>query len=138
GGTSGGDAGDVSLVPNFYFTMPIGDSLHFGVGVGVPFGLTTEYDDNWVGRFQGIKSELTTVNINPAVSFKVNEMLSVGVGINYQVIDAELTNAIVTPLPGVEGRAKLEADDDGWGWNAGILFEPVAGTRIGFAYRSVI
>jgi long-chain fatty acid transport protein len=136
GGGNGGDAGDPAIVPNFYFTMPIGDRLHFGVGVGVPFGLSTEYEDNWIGRFQGIKSELTTINVNPSLSFKVSEAFSVGVGLNYQQIDAELTNAIVTPLG--EGRAKLEADDDSWGWNAGVLFEPVAGTRIGFAYRSVI
>ncbi len=137
GGGNGGDAGDAAIVPNFYFTMPIGDQLHFGVGVGAPFGLTTEYDDDWIGRFQGIKSELVTININPSLAFKVNEMFSVGVGINYQMIDAELTNAIVAG-PGNEGRAKLEADDDSWGWNAGVLFEPMTGTRIGVAYRSTI
>lgn len=136
GGGNGGDAGDVAIVPNFYFTMPIGDQLHFGVGVGTPFGLATEYEDNWIGRFQGIKSELVTININPSLAFKVSEMFSIGVGINYQMIDAELTNAVVTPFG--EGRAKLEADDDSWGWNAGVLFEPAAGTRIGLAYRSVI
>lgn len=137
GGSNGGDAGDIAVIPNFYFTMPIGDQLHFGVGVGTPFGLATEYEDDWVGRFQGIKSELITVNINPSFAFKVSEQFSIGVGLNYQVIDAELTNAIVAG-PGDEGRAKLEADDDAWGWNAGVLFEPVAGTRIGFAYRSTI
>lgn len=136
GGGNGGDAGDLAVVPNFYFTMPIGDQLHFGVGVGTPFGLATEYEDNWIGRFQGIKSELITVNINPSLAFKVSESFSIGFGINYQLIDAELTNAVVTG--GGEGRAKLEADDDSWGWNAGVLFEPMAGTRIGFAYRSVI
>ena len=136
-GGNGGDAGDVAVVPNFYFVMPLGEQVRFGVGAGAPFGLATEYDDTWAGRFQGIKSELMTININPSLSFKVNEMLSLGVGVNYQRLDAELTNAIVLG-PNTEGRAKLEADDDAWGWNAGVLFEPVAGTRIGVAYRSAI
>lgn len=136
GGGNGGEAGDPAIVPNFYFVVPIGDQVHFGVGVGVPFGLATEYDNDWVGRFQGIKSELMTINVNPAFSFKVSEMFSVGLGLNLQHIETELTNAIVAP--GGEGRAKLEADDDSWGWNAGVLFEPVVGTRIGASYRSVI
>ncbi|HEX4986048.1 MAG TPA: outer membrane protein transport protein [Burkholderiales bacterium] len=137
GGGNGGDAGGMSPIGNFYFVAPIGDQLHFGVGVNTPFGLKTEYDDNWIGRFQGIKSDLATINVNPAISFKVNDTFSVGVGLDYQFIDAELTNAIVAG-PGNEGRAKLKADDSAWGWNAGVLIEPVKGTRIGASYRSKI
>ena len=136
-GGNGGDAGDLAIVPNFYFVMPIGDQLHFGVGVGAPFGLKTEYEDTWAGRFQGIKSDLKTININPSIAFKVSEMFSVGAGINLQRIEADLTNAIVAG-GNDEGRAKLEADDDSWGWNVGVLIEPVAGTRIGASYRSVV
>ena len=134
-GGNGGDAGGLAVIPNVYFVMPIGDRLNFGVGVNAPFGLKTEYDDNWAGRFQGIKSELTTINVNPALSFKVNEVLSVGLGANYQRLKAELTNAVVLGA-NTEGRAKLEADDDAWGWNAGVLFQPASSTKIGASYRS--
>jgi len=136
-GGQGGDAGAPAIVPNFYFVMPIGDSMRFGVGVNVPFGLATEYDEDWLGRFQGVKSELMTVNINPSISFKVSEMFSIGAGINYQRIDAELTNAVVLGA-GQTGKATLEADDDAWGWNAGVLFQPTASTKVGFSYRSKI
>jgi long-chain fatty acid transport protein len=134
-GGNGGQAGDASIVPNAYFVMPIGDRLNLGIGVNAPFGLKTDYDDNWIGRFQGIKSELTTYNINPSLSFKVNEMFSIGAGVNYQHLDVKLTNAVVLPLP-VEGRANLDADDDAWGWNAGILFKPTPATKVGVSYRS--
>ena len=134
-GGNGGDAGGIAVVPNFYFVMPIGDRLNIGVGVNAPFGLKTEYDDNWAGRFQGIKSELMTINVNPALSFKVNDVFSVGVGANYQRLKAELTNAVVLGA-NTEGRAKLEADDDAWGWNAGVLFQPTTSTKIGASYRS--
>ena len=134
-GGNGGDAGGIAVVPNFYFVLPIGERLNFGVGVNAPFGLKTEYDDNWAGRFQGIKSELMTINVNPALSFKVNDVFSVGVGANYQRLKAELTNAVVLGA-NTEGRAKLEADDDAWGWNAGVLFQPTSSTKIGASYRS--
>ena len=141
-GGNGGDAGGLSVVPNIYFVMPIGDRVNFGLGINAPFGLVTEYDDNWVGRFQGIKSDLKAVNINPSVSFKVNDAFSVGAGINYQRMDAELTNAVVLAPPVfgglAEGRAKLKADDDGWGWNVGAMWQLTPATRVGVAYRSKI
>ena len=125
------------MVPNAYFVMPIGDRMRFGIAVNVPFGLTTEYDDTWVGRFQGIKSELTTVNINPSISYKLSDAVSIGAGINFQRADAELTNAVA--LAAAEpAKVKLKADDDGWGWNFGVLFQAAPATRIGFSYRSVI
>ena len=136
-GGTGGDAGGAAVVPNLYFTMPLGERLSLGLGVNVPFGLTTEYEDNWVGRFQGIKSELTTININPSVSYKFSDSFSIGGGVNYQQLDAELTNAVVLG-PGLEGRTKLEADDDAWGWNIGAMFQVTPMTRIGVAYRSEI
>ena len=136
-GGNGGDAGGIAVVPNLYFVMPIGDSLRFGLGVNAPFGLKTEYDDNWIGRFQGIKTDVKTININPSLSFKVNDAFSIGAGVNYQRLDAELTNAVVLG-PGTEGRAKLKADDDAWGWNAGILFQPTSSTKLGASYRSKI
>ena len=136
-GGTGGDAGGAAVVPNLYFTMPVGERLSLGLGVNVPFGLTTEYEDNWVGRFQGIKSELTTININPSIAYKFSDTFSIGGGVNYQRLDAELTNAVVLGAL-TEGRTKLEADDDAWGWNIGVMFQVTPMTRIGVAYRSEI
>jgi long-chain fatty acid transport protein len=134
-GGNGGDAGGLAVVPNLYFVMPIGDRFNFGIGINAPFGLVTEYDDNWVGRFQGIKSEITTYNINPALSFKVNDTFAIGAGVNYQHLDVNLTNAVLLPVP-VEGRAEVDANDDAWGWNIGVLFQPSPSTKIGASYRS--
>jgi long-chain fatty acid transport protein len=136
-GGSGGNAGDTAVVPNLYFAMPVGERLSVGVGVNVPFGLTTEYDANWIGRFQGIKSELVTTNINPSIAYRLTDAVSIGGGINYQRAEAELTNAIVLGA-GQTGKTKLEADDDGWGWNLGALFQVTPATRIGVSYRSEI
>ena len=137
GSNEGGNLGGWSVVPNLYFSTPIGERFTVGIGVNVPFGLTTEYDGDWMGRFQGIKSELTSINVNPSVAFKVSDTVSLGAGINWQKIDAELTNAVFL-APAVEGRTKLEADDDGWGWNVGALFQLGSDMRVGVSYRSAI
>lgn len=135
-GGNGGDAGDLALVPNAYFSWMVNPNWSFGVGMSAPFGLKTEYDAGWVGRFQGLKSEIKTININPAVAFKASNTMSIGFGLNYQQLEAELTNAV--NLGATAGNSKVEADDDSWGWNIGILIQAGPSTRIGASYRSII
>jgi long-chain fatty acid transport protein len=91
---NGGDAGDWAFVPDGYLSWQLTPEVWVGIGLTAPFGLTTEWDSGWVGRFHAIKSDVLTVNINPSIAWKVNEMFSVGAGINAMYIDAELTNAV--------------------------------------------
>jgi long-chain fatty acid transport protein len=149
-GGNGGDAGGVNVVPNLYAVMPINPQWSAGIGVNAPWGLVTEYEDGWIGRFQGLKSSIKTVNINPAVSWKPMSNLAVGVGLNYQRIDAEFTNRVnytaalfqgsggAVTLPGLETAARVEGSDTAWGWNAGVLFDIDANSRVGVSYRSPI
>jgi long-chain fatty acid transport protein len=133
----GGDAGGFSFVPALYFSAPVGERWAVGLGVGAPFGLKTEYDDDWQGRFLGIESEVKTLNVNPSVAFKVNDNVSLGAGINWQKLDATLTNAVIIG-PGSEGLTELEADADAWGWNVGALFRLGTDMRLGLSYRSSV
>ena len=132
-GNDGGDGGDWAYVPNAFFTMAVNPNLSFGLALNVPFGLKTEYDPAWRGRFLAIKSEIKTVNVNPSIAYKVSDMVSIGAGFSYQKLEAELTNAA-----GALGTAKLEADDDGFGYNFGIFIHASPDTRIGAHYRSAI
>ena len=136
-GGNGGDAGDLAFVPNLYFKMDLNDSVKLGIGLSAPFGLKTEYDSTWKGRFHAVKSELKTININPAVAFKVNEQLSVGAGVSAMWAQAELTNAVNFGAAG-EGSSKVKGDDWGFGFNLGTIFQATADTRISAAYRSKI
>lgn len=135
-GREGGDAGDLAFVPNFYFKMDLTDNVKVGVGVNAPFGLKTEYDDNWLGRFQGIKSEVKTININPALALKVNDQLSLGFGLSAMWAEAELTSAV--NLGASERTSKVKGDDWGFGFNLGAIYQATEDTRIGVAYRSKV
>src|SRR6266849_5764799 len=136
-GNNGGNAGDLSAVPNVYFAMDVAPDWKVGVGVSVPFGLKTEYDPAWMGRFQAIKSDISTLNINPSVSYKLNQTVSLGFGLNYQSIDAEFTNAV--NLGASEELADIKAKDtSGWGANLGAMFQVAPDTRLGVSYRSSI
>src|SRR6267378_757908 len=135
---SGGDAGKDALVPSMFFAMDLSPQWSFGVGVSVPFGLKTEYESNWIGRFQGISSKVETLNINPSVSYKLSDTASVGGGINYQRGKVDILTGVnlVLIAPGLEGQNKISVDGDAWGFNLGGLFNVTPVTRVGIAYRS--
>jgi len=156
GKASGGNAGSLAMVPDFYFVTPINHKMKFGFAINSPFGLGVEYDDGWEGRYHALKSNMLTVNLNPAISYAFNDQISVAVGFNAQYVQLKLTNAIdfgtvcqhalsvaacnaagITPQ-NLDGHFKGKGDDWGFGFNVGVLYEPILGTRIGIAYRSKI
>ncbi len=130
----GGDGGDWAFVPNGFFAMDITPALRFGVALNAPFGLKTEYDFGWRGATTGLESAIKTININPSLAYKVNDVFSIGGGISVQKIDAKLSSFI----PGGPGISTLDADDWGYGYNFGVTFQPSPATRIGAHYRSAI
>lgn len=93
-GGNGGDAGGTTPVPALYVGVPLTERLSGGIGVNAPFGLKTEYDGDWLGRFQGVLSDVKTTNINTALAFKVSDVVSFGIGANYQTLQAELTKNV--------------------------------------------
>jgi len=146
-GGTGGDAGSAAFVPNLYASMAINDVIHVGIGVNAPFGLKTEYNDGWLGRYQALKSEVKTINVNPAISYKVTDQFWLGAGADYQHFDATLTNNVnysaalaqgyqnpafgLTPAQigglsvatmGLDSFAKVTGDDSAWGWNVGAMW----------------
>lgn len=138
-GDNGGNAADLAVVPNLYFSMSLSERLKLGVGLNVPFGLLTDYDANFVGRFQGLKSEIKTVNLNPTIAYKISEVVSIGGGLNYQKVEAELTARTPPSSTTVaNGFSMLEADDTQFGFNIGALFNLGEDMRLGVSYRSAM
>jgi long-chain fatty acid transport protein len=143
----GGDAGPTAFVPIFYYARDLGNGWSAGLGVNAPFGLATEYNPGWVGRYHALTSDLKTINLNPSLAYSVNKNLAVGFGLNVQYIDARLTQAIdygslfaatmlMTTPQGADGKADVRGDDIGFGYNFGVLWNLNDSTRIGAAYRS--
>lgn len=138
-GGEGGNLGSFAAIPNLYYKQDINDQLKIGIGIGSPFGLKTEYDKNWIGRFQAIKSELKTVNINPSLAWKLNEQWSVGLGVSAMWAQAELTSAVNPPsLALSESSIKSKGEDWGFGYNLGAIYQVTPDTRLGLAYRSKV
>ncbi|MEW6205932.1 MAG: outer membrane protein transport protein [Pseudomonadota bacterium] len=136
-GRNVGDFGSEGYIPNFHLVLPFNDKINFGLSVATPFGLKTDYQPDWIGRFQGITSDIKSVNINPSVSYKVNEQWSVGAGVSAQKLDAKLSSSTVLGL-NTESLTTIAGDGWGYGFNLGVMGQLTPATRIGVAYRSAI
>ncbi len=137
GGGNGNDAGTLALVPNAYGALRLADRIVLGVGITAPYGLQTEYEPTWIGRYAAIKTELKTIDVNPSLCLQLSEAVSIGAGFSAQYAEAELTSA--TPFPGLgDVRVAVTGDDWSYGFNLGALCRFPGGTRVGLSYRQGI
>src|SRR4051812_14078408 len=84
-GFSGSDEGNIShdvFVPAGYAAYRLSDRVVLGVGINSPYGLSTEYNDDSILSKTGIagKSDVFSVNLNPAVSVEVTDWLTLAIG----------------------------------------------------------
>lgn len=126
--------------PHFYYTRQVNDRQWFGIGLFTRFGLGTEFEPDWFGRYNSYKAEISSVSINPSWAWKVNDKFSVGAGIEAMYFGIYLKKKIpaITAFGLPENDSELEGDSIGWGWNLGVLFMPVEDVRIGLTYRSTV
>jgi long-chain fatty acid transport protein len=151
----GGDGGSWKTLPNAYFSAELNKDLHFGVGIGAPFGLMTEFKNPWVGAAQSLKFDIKTINVNPSIAYRVSDSVALGLGVDWQRINVEYvkragafdvpgsvpapTNPFSPyPMPLYSSTAKLTGSDAAWGWNVGAMFTLSPQMRIGVSYRSAI
>jgi len=137
----GGQGGERAFVPALYGSWRLHPDWAVGLAINAPFGLGTEWDATWAGQFHAVRSELQTLNLNPTVSWRIADRISIGAGISYQRLSAELTNRAVLapPFPAsVVGTGRIEGDDWGWGWNLGAMMALGTQTQLGVTYRSRI
>jgi long-chain fatty acid transport protein len=138
-GFAGSDEGNIAenkFIPAGYAAYRVHERIVVGVGINAPFGLLTEYHGDSILNQTGVagKSEVFSLNVNPVVSLEVTDWLALALGAQVQYFDTRLTRQALGPL----GISRLEGDDVGFGFTAGIKVTPRRGTAIGLGYRSFI
>jgi long-chain fatty acid transport protein len=134
-----GDARGWLPTGNLYYVHNISPDFKAGVGVLSYFGLTLDFNDNWVGRYYVQRDQLQGITIQPTAAYKLTDQLSIGAGFNimYGSMEGKVAiNSILDSRP--DGRLKVEDDTWGYGANLGILFELNKGTRFGLNYLSEV
>ena len=124
-----------------YVALPVHDRVALGLGFFSPFGLGTVWPPTWAGRYITTFSSLQTFNLNPVVSVKVLENLSVAGGLDVLWSKVRLkrkTPVVVRGRTFPDGELEFRGEGSGVGYNFGLLYEPLTGVKLGVAYRSQI
>ena len=142
--TGRGHTRPTRVLPNIFAQHKMNDRMTFGIGAYVPYGLATDYDNGWFGETHAGLSEVSAVNVSPALSYQVTDTVSLGAALNIQHISARLTGAVEKNMgypysvrvPGATNN--LEGEDVGVGYTIGATFTPRKDVRLGVSYRSKI
>lgn len=126
--------GVIGVVPATAVGYRLTEEFVVGLGIHSPFGLTTDYDDDFIGAGDGIRSELISIAITPMLAWNVTEDFTVGGGVSVIYNDPQLTRAVGVDGNGNVLEAKLNATDVAVSFNLGALWDVTDTTRIGIAY----
>lgn len=135
----GGDpnlGNDPVIIPSIYYVRQLNDRWHAGVSLTIPSGFGSDYGSDWAGRYNTVDFSLVYIALTPTVAYRVNDKLSLGmgVGINY----TSETSEVKIRQPFKDGDGKIVSDMDGVGVNVtlSMLYEFTERTRAGIAWTS--
>lgn len=167
-GGNGGNAGGVTPIPAISVIKPLSGGLEYvtvGAMVSAPFGLKTEYENGWVGRYHALTSDVKIVDLTLSAAVDVSERLSLGLGLIGERAEVQLSKAVdfgsqicapsaatgglpppfCLPLgsgtfgPQMnDGVVDVQGTSNGFGWIAGANLRPTDALSIGLSYRSQI
>ena len=153
-GGNGGNAGGVTPVPAMSYIRKLDNGVALGAMVSAPFGLKTEYDDNWVGRYFAHTSDVQIVDLALSGAIDITDRFSVGIGAIISRAAVTLSrsgdfgtllysNPQTRPLPfalpqAADGFVEIQGDDTSLGWLVGAHFRPTDSFALGVSYRSEI
>ncbi len=132
------------LPPHLYSTYQYTDSIWLGLGVFSRFGLGTEFDPNWPGRYNSYNAVIKTLTVNPNMAFKVNDKLSLAGGVSWMYLDLTLEQKIDFSSPSnpdpntnaLDIDQSLKGDSSGYGFNLAAHYKALDSLSLGVSYVS--
>lgn len=147
GGTSLDAESQTFLPPQLYAARRFSDRIVAGVGVYAPFGLGTDWGKTWNGRYTSTFAEIQAIYVNPTLSYKLNDTVTLGIGVSYVNSSAIIEKMVDTGLKlygstgnpafisAYDSEFKLDGSGSGFGFNLGALLRPMEKLQLGISYR---
>ncbi|NVH50418.1 aromatic hydrocarbon degradation protein [Photobacterium damselae subsp. damselae] len=145
--TSSKDFANSAVVPNLYISHQLNDQLFLGFALSTNYGMETKLSNNFAANQFGNEANVKTVEANANFGYKLNEQLSLGLGVRYAKgkghFGAQAPNYL--PKSGIPDLhvppagttlAYMEGKDSDWGWQAGAVWQINPNNRIGLSYKS--
>ncbi len=138
-GNSGSQGGEDTHIPNLFYVAPLSKKWSVGLAINSPYNNSVDYGSHSPVRYIVSQWYLRTTNITPSVGFRFIRSLAVGVGMDFQYAKVRFYQASPssTTISG-DLMSETNLNDWGYGWNAGLLWQPYTQGHLGLAYHSSI
>lgn len=122
-------------VPHLAFVAGLGERWTVGVGVNAPYGLATEWPEDFPGRFTSRIADLKTAQLGVVLAARLPRGWSVGFGPTWTHGDVRLVRHVDLSVfrNGHEAVADLAGDGGAWAYRLGTRWEGASGLRFGAA-----
>lgn len=131
------------VVPHIMLGIPVNDRLELSFSFMVPWGLGTEWEDDFLGRYISKKADLMAYDLGASMAYQLSDRFAFGIGVDYMFAEIELTRnvGLINPFNQqltdvAETNLKGTGTNSAWAWNAGILWKMGSGFSLGASYRS--
>jgi len=134
------DATKQSFFPTHFFaTYRYNNDWAFGLGFTSPFGLGSQWDPNWVGRYLAVETELQVFTVSPVAAYKINDQLSISAGLVYSFANVKISQkSPQSPFAGDAFTSLSGKDNSAWGYNLGAMYKPTKDLSIGISFHSIV
>ena len=136
-GNDGGDAGGFAPVASLFYSRKVSDKWGWSASLLSVSAAILDYDDDWVGRYWAQEVTLFTINVTPAVSYRINDRWSLGlsVPIMFGALEMDLAVPIGPPeAPIGEGSVNIDGNDIGATWSLSTFIDVSPRTNLGIIY----
>ncbi|MBY5948375.1 OmpP1/FadL family transporter [Photobacterium rosenbergii] len=124
-----GSADTMLPVVGAFYTKALTEKLHGGINFSITSGSGVNYGSDWAGSHALKSVFLSAAQVNPAVSYRINESLSMAGGLQfgYALLNVETQALELSDI----------ATDTAWGYNLGLMFQQERWAA-GLSFRSAV
>lgn len=115
------------------------EKIVWGIGFTTPFGLGTRWDEDWIGKYLAVETELMTFAFMPTWAYSVTDNFSISAGFQYSFATVLITRKnSQAPFSG-DAFITLEGDDtEGFGYQFGLMYKPTCNLSLGASFHSEV
>ena len=145
------------LVPFLFYNDRLDAKWSYGLGFYVPFGLSSDYADDWAGRYFADETAIEVVALQASAGYRLNDQWSLGGGISLNRAAGKLskfkdhsglceTGSNINAVYGANvyndaycnSHYQVSGDDVKLGYNLAVHGRFATGTTLGLIYHSKI
>lgn len=134
------DYANDAVIPNFYLSHQINETLVAGLALGTNYGMETELGSDFAASHFGDEAMVKTMEANANLGYQLTDAISIGGGVRYVIGEGHFGATSPAQSPLVQGTTLkyMEGEDTAWGWQAGAAWQINPSNRVGLTYKSEV